>query len=222
MKRPQGVNRLFTALIVSSLISVGIYFIGLIFYHAAQFWFLGWNLLLAWLPVLFMLLLLHYLKTRRWVSGYGFLVTGLWLAFLPNSFYMISDLIHLAYLDTTNLLYYVVLLFSFAFNGLILGYLSLFIFQEQLAKRIKLKDTNYWVAAVLLVCSFAIYLGRYLRWSTWDIILHPVGVVFDISDRFVNPGAYGQTFQVTIWFFILLTSLYFVLREVVIAIREEK
>lgn len=222
MKRLMGVNRLFAALIASSLVSVGLYFIGLIFYEAAQFWFLGWNLLLAWLPALFMLLLLHYLKTKRWVSVYGLIITGLWLAFLPNSFYMISDLIHLAYLDTSNLLYYVVLLFSFAFNGLMLGYLSLYIFQELLVKRIKPRATTYCIAVVLLLCSFAIYLGRYLRWSTWDIVLHPVGVVFDISDRFVNPGAYGQTFQVTLWFFILLTSFYFALRQVIEAIREEK
>lgn len=217
-----GVHRLFVALTASSLVSVSLYLFGLIFYQAAQFWFLGWNLLLAWLPVLFMLLLYQYLKTKPWVSGYGFLITILWLAFLPNSFYMISDLVHLAYLDTSNLLYYVVLLFSFAINGLILGYLSLYIFQRELVKRIKAKQTNYWIAVILLVCSFAVYLGRYLRWSTWDIILHPVGIVFDVSDRFVNPGAYGQTFQVTLWFFILLTTLYFVLREVVEAIREEK
>ncbi|MGZ6005057.1 MAG: DUF1361 domain-containing protein [Candidatus Saccharimonadales bacterium] len=222
MKRLQGVYRLFAALILSSLVSISLYIIGLIFYGAAQFWFLSWNLLLAWLPVLFMLLLVQYLKTQRWVSAKGFAITLLWLSFLPNSFYMISDLIHLAYLNSSNLLYYVVLLFSFAFNGLILGYLSLYIFQEQLLKRLKKSDTNYWVAAVLLLCSFAIYLGRYLRWSTWDIILHPVGVVFDISDRFVNPTSYGQTFQVTLWFFFLLMAMYFILRQFVETIREEK
>ena len=72
----------------------------------------------------------------------------------------------------------------------------------------------------MLACSFAIYLGRYLRWSTWDIILHPAGVVFDISDRFVNPSAYGQTFQVTLWFFVLLTGFYYVLRQIVKAIKD--
>jgi uncharacterized membrane protein len=222
MKRQMGANRLFTALALSSGISLGLYAFGLIFYGAGEFWFLNWNLLLAWLPVLFMLLLIQHINHNRWSSWQGVLFTFLWLAFLPNSFYLLSDLIHLAYLNTTNLLYFVVLLFSFSFNGLILGYLSLYLFHEQLLKRLDRRTSAGFVAVVLLVCSFAIYLGRYLRWSTWDIVLHPVGVVFDVSDRFVNPSAYGQTFQVTFWFFILLASMYFVLRQMVIAIREDK
>lgn len=222
MKRQTGANRLFQALALSSAISIGLYAYGLIFYHAGEFWFLNWNLLLAWLPVLFMLLLIQYINIKRWVSWQGIFMTLLWLAFLPNSFYLISDLVHLNYLTTTNLLYYVVLLFSFSFNGLILGYLSLYLFHEQLLKRIDRRTAAAFVAGILLLCSFAVYLGRYLRWSTWDIVLHPVGVVFDVSDRFVNPSSYGQTFQVTFWFFILLASMYFVLRQMVIAIREEK
>lgn len=222
MKQLKGAHRLFAALIFASAVSIDLYIIGLLFYHAAGFWFLSWNLLLAWLPVLFMLLLVQYLKNGRWISWQGLLITFLWLGFLPNSFYLVSDLIHLAFLETNNFMYFVVLLFSFAFNGLILGYLSLYIFHEQLLKRIKPRPAATWVVTVLLLCSFAVYLGRYLRWNTWDIILHPFGVVFYITERFIDPGSYGQTFQVTFWFFILLTAFYFILRQVVQAIREEK
>lgn len=213
---------MFTALALSSAISVGLYAFGLLFYHAGEFWFLNWNLLLAWLPVLFMLLLNRYLDSNRWITWQGIFISALWLAFLPNTFYLISDLVHLNYITTTNLLYFVVLLFSFSFNGLILGYISLYMFHEQLRKRVSRRMATGWVVTILLLCSFAIYLGRYLRWSTWDIVLHPVGVVFDVSDRFVNPSSYGQTFQVTLWFFILLLSMYFVLRQMVKAIREER
>lgn len=222
MKRPQGVNRLFSALILSSATSIGLYAIGMLFYGAAGFWFLSWNLLLAWLPLLFMLLLVQHLKTQRWYSLQGIVITFLWLAFLPNSFYLVSDLVHMAFLTTNNLLFFLVLLFSFALNGLLLGYISVHIFHQELLKRFDRRIVAMIISAVFLVCSFAIYLGRYLRWSTWDIILHPAGVVFDISDRFVNPSAYGQTFQVTLWLFILLTTFYWVLRQIVKSIQEYK
>lgn len=213
---------MFSALILSSATSIGLYAIGMLFYGAAGFWFLSWNLLLAWLPLLFMLLLVQHLKTQRWYSLQGIVITFLWLAFLPNSFYLVSDLVHMAFLTTNNLLFFLVLLFSFALNGLLLGYISVHIFHQELLKRFDRRIVAMIISAVFLVCSFAIYLGRYLRWSTWDIILHPAGVVFDISDRFVNPSAYGQTFQVTLWLFILLTTFYWVLRQIVKSIQEYK
>jgi len=43
------------------------------------------------------------------------------------------------------------------------------------------------MAVVLLACSFAIYLGRYLRWNTWDIVTQPFALLFDITDRLMHP-----------------------------------
>lgn len=60
----------------------------------------------------------------------------------------------------------------------------------------------------LLLSSFAIYLGRYLRWNTWDIIINPAGLIFDVSDRIINPGTYSLTFIVTAVFFVVLGSAY--------------
>ena len=208
------------ALYVSSLASVFLYVISARYYGAAPFWFLNWNLVLAWLPLGFALLLMRHLKSKSWVSWQGIGLTLLWLAFLPNSFYLISDLIHLDYADPTQTFYYVIMMFSFSFTGLLLGFTSLYLVHGELLKRLKQRATHLWIGGVLLLCSFAVYLGRYLRWNTWDIILHPVGVVFDVSDRIINPVAYGQTFQVTVLFFILLVSMYFTLWQIAAAVRK--
>lgn len=177
---------------------------------------------MAWLPLLFALWLVKYLKSHPWVSWSSAGITLLWLAFLPNSFYLISDLMHLNSIYTSNPLFFAVMIFSFSFNGLILGFISLYLVHKQLLKRLETTAVHNFIAIVLLLCSFAVYLGRYLRWSTWDIILNPIGVVFDVSDRFLNPVTYGQTFQVTVWFFILLGSMYYVLWNLVQAIRQDK
>jgi len=222
MKQVAGGNRLVKALAVSSLSSVLLYLISARYYDAEPFWFLNWNLVLAWLPLVFALLLVRYLKTNPWISWSGALLTLLWLSFLPNSFYLITDLIHLGYADPSQRLYYVIMLFSFAFNGLILGFLSLYLLHRELLKRLSRVTAHSWVGLVLLLCSFAVYLGRYLRWNTWDVLLNPAGVLFDVSDRIINPIAYGQTFQVTTLFFILLSSMYFTLWHLAQAMQQDK
>lgn len=194
-------------LIGSSAVSVGLYFIGILYYGAWPFWFLNWNLFLAWVPLLLSISLVHYLKNSPWVSWQGFLITILWLLFLPNSFYLMTDLVHLGIVGSDTLVYYAVLLFSFAVNGMILGYTSLYHVHKQLEARIGRKS-HFTAGGILLACSFAIYLGRYLRWNTWDIVANPAGVLFDVSDRIINPVSHGQTFQVTALFFVLIGSLY--------------
>jgi uncharacterized membrane protein len=222
MKGLSRVQRLVAVLAISSLASILLYLIGLVYYDSSIFWFLNWNLVLAWLPLVFALWLTYYLKTKPWISWAAAGITLLWLGFLPNSFYLISDLMHLNSIYTLDPLFYAVMIFSYCFNGLILGFASLYLVHYQLLKRMKSNYAHIIVGIVILLCSFAIYLGRYLRWSTWDVIVNPAGVIFDVSDRFINPVEYGQTFQVTTWFFILLGSMYFVLWNLVQIIRQQK
>lgn len=133
------------------------------------------------------------------------------MVFLPNSFYLLSDLIHLQSSGEVSLLYDTALIASFVINGLMLGFLSLYIVHK-IAKRYIGSPAAYVFAQfVLLLCGFAIYLGRYLRWNTWDVVMHPVGLVFDVSDRIINPGTHVYTFVVTGVFYVLLGSTYAVL-----------
>jgi len=222
MKRQEAQYHVFIALYAASLACVALYIISAVYYGASPFWFLNWNLVLAWLPLAFAVMLKSHLKTGRWSSWQGICLTLLWLVFLPNSFYLISDLVHLDFARYSQTFYYVIMLFSFSFAGLLLGFTSLYVVHQELLKRLKHNTAHLWVGAVLLVCSFAVYLGRYLRWNTWDILLHPVGLVFDVSDRVINPVAYGQTFQVTAMFFILLASMYFTLWHLAQALHKSK
>ena len=60
----------------------------------------------------------------------------------------------------------------------------------------------------MLICSVAIYMGRDLRWNTWDILLNPAGLLFDVSDRLEHPAAYPHMLLVVAAFFVLLASMY--------------
>ncbi len=222
MKKLTGGQSLVAALGLSSLVSVFLYTIGFFHFNSSIFWFLNWNLVLAWMPLVFATLLVRYLNKGRWQSWQAIVLVLLWVGFLPNSFYLISDLMHLNSIFTVQPLFYATMIFSFSFNGLMLGFISLYLVHKLILKRLKPNVAHILIAAVILLCSFAIYLGRYLRWSTWDIIVNPAGLLFDVSDRFIHPIAYGQTFQVTAFFFVLLGSMYLVLWNLVSAAREQK
>lgn len=213
-------QRLLLTLVFSSLLSIGLFIVRVISGDTYRYAFLTWNLALAWVPLGLAWWLFKRLLTQRWLTAPNVLLTVLWLAFLPNSFYILSDFVHLHVTYEVSVLYDAVMMTSFAFNGLVLGFMSLFLLHTQLVRRLPTTHSNFIVGVVLLLCSFAIYMGRYLRWNTWDILVDPAGVLFDLSDRFINPTAHGRTFSTTAAFFVLLGSMYLVIWHLVRAIRK--
>lgn len=195
-------------LLVSSLVSVGLLAIRIVVTGTMRLSFLAWNLILAWLPLLFAWWLRRRLNKRRPMVWQDILIGMAWLGFLPNSFYLITDLIHLQSSGEVGLLYDTAMITSFVINGLLLGYTSLFI-MHQLMKRYVSRMQAYILAQfALLLSAFAIYLGRYLRWNTWDLVINPAGLLFDVSDRIINPGSHMLTFVVTSTFFVVLGATY--------------
>jgi len=71
------------------------------------------------------------------------------------------------------------------------------------------------IGGILLLCSFAIYLGRDLRWNTWDLFVNPAGILFDVSDRLINPRAHPQMFVTILSFFVLLSMVYYLIWNVI-------
>jgi len=210
------------ALGASSLVSVVLWAVGAVTNDSLELAYLMYNLALAWVPLLLALWLVRLLGTNLWSSWLPLLVTLLWLGFLPNSFYVISDFVHLTEVPRVDIVLDVVMFASFGLNGLILGYLSLLLVHGQLRKRLSARVTGLMVAAVLLISSFAIYIGRDLRWNTWDVIFSPTSLLFDISDRLLNVGTHPQVVSTTLGFFMLLGSTYLVVFYMAKALRQQK
>ncbi len=209
-------------LLLSSSISVWLSLLRVITTGSTFFVFLLWNLVLAWIPLLLGLWLAERLDMKKRI-GLGTLLLGAaWLSFLPNSFYIVTDFIHLQIVDPQRILLDVILLTSFTWNGFVLGYLSLWLVHKKLQQRINVQLTHWLVGVVLLMCSFAIYLGRYLRWNTWDLLLSPAAILFDLSERFINPIHHLDTFTTTGLFFVLLGSIYVVVWHGVDSLKSTK
>lgn len=192
---------------VAMLISLGLYVYG-VHAYSMSYSYLPWNLFLAAIPLVLAVRLVRVLHRKRWSAWEPMGWTLAWLLFLPNSFYMISDFIHLRDVASNEILYAAVLFTSFIYLGVLLGFCSLVLIHHELRRRLSALAAASWMGFTLLLCSFAIYIGRDLRWNSWDIITNPAGLLFDISDRLLRPDDYPTMIVTVISFFVLLASLY--------------
>lgn len=165
-----------------------------------------WNLFLAWLPYLFSLgvAALHRIRPQWWLLL--ILPGGLWLLFLPNSFYIVTDLVHLAQRQSIPIWYDAGLIAITAWTGIFLAITSLHSVQGVI--RSYLGNIVGWVFAftVIGLSGYGVYLGRFLDWNSWDLLLDPAEILSDSLYPLLHPiDAAGK-----IGFIVMYTSLFLV------------
>jgi uncharacterized membrane protein len=173
-----------------------------------MFIFFGWNLFLAAIP-----LAVNVLLSKAKNKKIQWLLFALWLLFFPNSLYIITDLLHLKERYPVPLWFDIVLVFSAAFNGLIIAYTSLRHTELFLRSKFNRLKSNMIICVCLFVSSFGIYLGRYLRWNSWDILTDPFGLMLQVTDRIFNPFEHPRTWGMTIVFTIFFSIYYFTVKK---------
>lgn len=181
---PEGRSRLtLLALVLASGISVGLLLARAAVTGKLQFAFLPWNLLLAWIPLVFAVLV-YRLRLRRSKDRLFLLGCALiWFFFYPNAPYLITDLVHLKTRPPIPRWFDLLLMMSFAWTGLFLGYLSLYLMQEVVRGWRGRAAGWYFALAMLALGAFGIYLGRFLRWNSWDVVVRPLGLLGDVARR---------------------------------------
>lgn len=173
-----------------------------------RYWFIPENLALAWAALLFGWWLNKQLENYRWLNWRNISLTVIWLAVLPNSWYVLTDFIHVYPTGEISELFDISMMSLLIFNGFILGCTSLFLIHRQLQKRFNFLRTWLIVAALILLSSFAIYLGRDLRWSSWDVLTDPSGLLLNVSDRLISPLQHQRATNITGLFFVVVGSVY--------------
>ena len=155
-------------------------------FGAAQYRYLLWNLALAWMPMLLAVLLVAAYRLRR--SAFELIALGgAWLLFLPNAPYILTDFIHLG---PDHRMYDTLLVGSFAFTGLALGFVSLLLVQLVVTRAAG--ALLGWAVALgsLFFASVGIYLGRIVRLNSWDAVQRPHRLLelarFRLEDPFGN------------------------------------
>lgn len=173
-----------------------------------RLFFLYWNLILAWLPLLFAYWLRKSLARTRWLKPKNLILTFLWFVFLPNSFYIVTDFEHLAPAAGVSLMYDSVLIMTTALAGLIVGCMSINLVHTELKQRVPKRRIIDILGSVFLLAALAIYLGRVLDYNTWDILANPFGLALDLGSRLSQPGAHGHLYSTTLLFWAYISVSY--------------
>lgn len=173
--------------------------------------FLNWNLFLAIVPWTFSFYLSRSAKQSNTIQFV--LLLTMWLLFFPNSPYILTDLFHLRKNTAMPIWYDLMLILSFAWTGLLFGFISLMKIEEIALRRWSGFQVNFLVVTLLFASGFGVYLGRFLRWNSWDMMTHPLSVLSDIFNRFYDPLSHGRTWGVTLLMGTFLSMVYFSIKS---------
>jgi uncharacterized membrane protein len=177
-------------LLGSALVCVGL---------AARDWYgAGWpwlafNLALAWVPLIFGAIASRH---RTLLVLFG----PLWLVFLPNAPYLLTDLVHLAPRPAVPLWFDIALLGGTGALGLAMGVISL----RQVATAVA-REASPGAGRALFVCvpmlaGFGIWIGRFLRWNSWDLWMRPLDVLRSVAAPVLSPWTHLDAWAFTLTF----------------------
>lgn len=159
--------------------------------------FLVWNVFLAIIPYAITM----YLNTKEKISKLRLSIWFLvWLVFLPNAPYIVTDLIHIKIGSDSFLWLDVLVVLSFALSGLFLFYLSILDFQNLISKQYNKVAKESLTIIILFLCGFGVYLGRFLRYNSWEIISNPKLLISDIITIIISPFQHSEAWLFTLGF----------------------
>jgi uncharacterized membrane protein len=174
--------------------------------------FLPWNLLLAWVPLW---LAIRMMDEKQPLKLAVYL--AVWLVFFPNAPYIITDFLHLKPRPNCPFWYDTLLLYSYAFTGLLLGIFSALLVLKKMKDFFAPWKARGFMLFAMLLSGYGIYAGRFLRYNTWDLLTDPLQIGADTIVRLIHPASYPQTYGVTLMSGVLLTLVFFVFESFLLA-----
>jgi uncharacterized membrane protein len=173
--------------------------------------YLVWNLFLAWIP---------YVCARAlWRAGRGSAPLALllpllavWLVFLPNAPYLVTDVVHL-HRDAQGLalIVEVALFGTVALAGVLLGVAAVQPVHRIVAVRYGAFASRAFPPLIAVAVAFGVYLGRVQRWNSWDFVQTP-GKLLDatwsvLAHPAAHPRALGGIALFSLAFLIVYSAL---------------
>lgn len=169
--------------------------------------FLVWNLFLAWVPLGFAFIA-ELGWRRHWPRRSLLWPLGGWLLFFPNAPYVITDVIHLRQNRFSPLWFDALILFSTGLAGLLVGFVSLRM--VQLIINASFSRRAGWIVSigVIMMSGFGIYLGRFGRYNSWDILSSPRGLLYDVQSVAFDPVSNRRAIAISVLFSAFLAVTY--------------
>lgn len=199
-------NRTLTSLLVGSAAAMALLLVRVAVTGTTGYGFLSWNLFLAWVPLVCAVACARTSGRARWP------LAGAWLAFFPNGPYLLTDLVHFRRIGGAPWWYDLGMLLLFASVGLQLALASLRPMHALVEARHGIRAGWGFVAAAAGLSGVGVYIGRFLRWNSWDVVVNPHGLAADLARQAVNPSSYLTVVGVSGLFGALLLWSYLTTR----------
>jgi uncharacterized membrane protein len=172
--------------------------------EAPAYSFLLGNLFLAWIPCI---CAVSAVQLHRWLLPAA--VLGLlWLLFFPNALYLVTDFIHLGRVGGVSIWYDLIMFLCFALAGLLLGLNSLFLMQTVVDERAGRLAGWLFVVVTVGLAGYGIYLGRFLRWNSWDVFTNPLHLTGDMLAMLRNPFQHWESYFISAVFALIFLLAY--------------
>ncbi len=194
-------------LALASGLAVGLLGARIVRAEQGTFSFLVYNLALAWIPWVASLLCVR--ARGAWLAG------GLvgWLLFFPNASYIVTDFVHLKLRPPIPLWYDVGMLAAFAWAGLLLAVTSLSAVHRRVERA--LGKAAGWVFVLLAsgLSGLGIYLGRFWRLNSWDVLFAPSEIARGLVAMALHPLGHPRAWGVAVMFGALTFVVYSAFRS---------
>jgi len=210
MKIFSGTSGAEEMLILCFCFSVAMLSFRMIYTGNVLFGFLAWNLFLASVPYFFSSWIEKNLQRPKWIL---LLASLSWLVFIPNTFYILTDLFHLDRNNDIPLWYDLALILSFAWNGLFLGILSVRQMERVFEKKYRKKPGMLFIVPVMALNGLGVFVGRYLRFNSWDIFTDPFQLTREMLYLFIHPIRSRFDWSMIVCYTLLLILFYYTIKK---------
>ncbi|MBO9632114.1 MAG: DUF1361 domain-containing protein [Chitinophagaceae bacterium] len=188
--------------------------------HTGHYTFLSliWNLFLGFLPYLITRAITR--EPRMIDTRAKFIIAFLlWLFWMPNAFYIITDLFHLGSTPNMPRWFDLALILSCAWNGMLMGVLSVRQMEKIWHQRVPQLREWWFLAPVMFLNAWGIYIGRFLRYNTWDILSNPFELFGEIVAMLVHPFQNKLAWSMVLCYAVMMSLMYVTLKQLSKAIR---
>ncbi len=187
-------------------------------FHRYTRW-IRWNLFLAYIPLVlsFWLFRRERIFRPRLLWGLGCLI---FLAFLPNAPYVLTDVIHLlaGIRDGITGWFLVLVFIPTNLLAILLGLEAYVLSLINVGNLVRQLGYQAWLPvielALHLMSAVGVYLGRFIRFNSWDLATRP-GNVFSTT---LNLLTRREPWVVILFSFFVLTLLYWVMKQVTLGL----
>ncbi|HEX9805209.1 MAG TPA: DUF1361 domain-containing protein [Candidatus Dojkabacteria bacterium] len=198
-------NKTYVSIALLSILSFFMVGFRVVYTQSPFYKFMIWNLFLALIPLIVSSIILHYKQKSLKVLIIPILF---WLLFFPNAPYLITDIVHHSGNSRILFWYDFLVLTIFALLGLFITVESLRHIHQVLLERMNKKASWALISFIIFISSVGIYIGRVLRWNSWDAFVNPYGVVITILYRIAHPQTYPDVYFMTIGLSVLIFASY--------------